>query len=127
MPKESLDRDGEADPSRPSHCPARITFVIFVYPDQDQLPSKRSVGSFSSSSLLHDTCFCLTGSTPSLVAGAHAQSEYKVISALDGGTIIGQVNGLGHCRTFHPFPINKDPQVCDPSKRQVPAIWSASL
>lgn len=49
-----------------------------------------------------------------LAALASAQSNYKVISVSDGGTITGTVKWSGPAPRGLQFPITKDPQICDP-------------
>ena len=43
-----------------------------------------------------------------------AQSDYKVISVTDGGTISGTVKWSGPVPHALDFPITKDPQICAP-------------
>ncbi len=50
-----------------------------------------------------------------LATGVFAQSEYKVITVNDGGTISGTVKWAGPVPHELQFPITKDPQICDPS------------
>lgn len=50
---------------------------------------------------------------------AAAQSGYKVISVPDGGTITGTVEWEGPMPHLPSFPINKDPQICDPDSKKV--------
>ena len=49
---------------------------------------------------------------------AVAQSEYKVINVVDGGTISGTVKWAGPVPRAAEFPITKDPQVCDPESKK---------
>jgi hypothetical protein len=46
------------------------------------------------------------------------QSEYKVISVVDGGTISGTVKWSGPVPRALDFPITKDPQICDPDSKK---------
>ena len=48
---------------------------------------------------------------------AFSQSDYKVITVADGGTISGTVKWSGPVPKEHGFPITKDPQVCDPDSK----------
>lgn len=52
------------------------------------------------------------------VASAVAQSEYKVITVADGGTISGNVKWSGPIPHPLDFPITKDAQVCDPNSKK---------
>jgi hypothetical protein len=52
------------------------------------------------------------------VALAGAQSDYKVISVTNGGTISGSVKWSGPAPHILDFPITKDPQICDPDSRK---------
>ncbi len=47
-----------------------------------------------------------------------AQSDYKVISVSDGGTISGTVRWVGPQPRELDFPISKDPQICDPQGKK---------
>jgi hypothetical protein len=47
-------------------------------------------------------------------AVAFAQSDYKVTTVTDGGTISGSVQWAGPSPHAPTFPITKDPQICDP-------------
>jgi hypothetical protein len=47
-------------------------------------------------------------------AVAFGQSEYKVITVTNGGTISGTVKWSGPAPHALSFPITKDPQICDP-------------
>jgi hypothetical protein len=49
---------------------------------------------------------------------AGAQSNYKVISVSDGGTITGTVKWSGPMPHLSSFPITKDPQICDPDSQK---------
>ena len=62
---------------------------------------------FVSRSLFFTTFFAAT-------AVAFAQSDYKVTTVTDGGTISGTVQWAGLSPHAPTFPITKDPQICDP-------------
>lgn len=47
-------------------------------------------------------------------AVAFAQSDYKVITVTNGGTISGSIKWSGPAPHAPSFPINKDPLTCDP-------------
>ena len=47
-----------------------------------------------------------------------AQSDYKVITVTDGGTISGSVKWSGPVPHAAVFPITKDPQICDPESKK---------
>ncbi|HTM87313.1 MAG TPA: hypothetical protein VL155_03870 [Terriglobales bacterium] len=47
-------------------------------------------------------------------APATAQSDYQVVTLDNGGKIVGTVEWSGPLPHLARFPINKDPQVCDP-------------
>jgi hypothetical protein len=49
---------------------------------------------------------------------ATAQSNYKVITVSDGGTITGSVKWSGPVPHLASFPITKDPQICDPDSQK---------
>jgi hypothetical protein len=49
---------------------------------------------------------------------AFAQSDYKVITVTDGGTITGTVKWSGPVPHNLEFPISKDPQICDPDSKK---------
>ena len=51
-------------------------------------------------------------------AAAFAQSDYKVITVTDGGTISGTVKWSGPVPHNLEFPITKDPQICDPDSKK---------
>jgi hypothetical protein len=51
-------------------------------------------------------------------AVSFAQSGYKVITVIDGGTISGTVKWLGPVPHALTFPITKDPQICDPDSNK---------
>jgi hypothetical protein len=57
--------------------------------------------------------FCLAAATV-----AFAQNDYQVIKVTDGGTISGTVRWAGPLPHNLTYPINKDPQVCDPESRK---------
>jgi hypothetical protein len=46
---------------------------------------------------------------------AGAQSNYKVVTVTNGGTISGTVKWSGPVPRLVNFPITKDPQICDPN------------
>ncbi len=47
-----------------------------------------------------------------------SQSGYEVISVSDGGTITGTVKWSGPAPKLSAFPINKDPEICDPRSQK---------
>jgi len=49
---------------------------------------------------------------------AFSQSNYKVITVADGGTISGTVKWSGPVPRSLEFPITKDPQICDPDSKK---------
>ncbi|HUO17256.1 MAG TPA: carboxypeptidase-like regulatory domain-containing protein [Verrucomicrobiae bacterium] len=51
-------------------------------------------------------------------AVAFGQSDYKVISVTDGGTISGTVKWAGPVPHNLEYPITKDPQICDPEGKK---------
>lgn len=53
-----------------------------------------------------------------VAVAAFAQSDYKVISVTDGGTISGTVKWAGPLPHNLDFPITKDPQICDPESHK---------
>jgi hypothetical protein len=58
-----------------------------------------------------------------------AQTDYKVITVNDGGTISGTVKWAGPMPKIAPVVINKDPEVCDPQaqkKRDLERLLVAS-
>jgi len=62
---------------------------------------------------------CLLLAFPLVVTTfALAQSDYKVISVADGGTISGTVKWSGPAPRELDFPITKDPQICDPEGKK---------
>jgi len=52
------------------------------------------------------------------VASASAQSSYQVIAIHNGGSITGTVKWSGPIPRGLDFPINKDPEICDPESRK---------
>lgn len=52
------------------------------------------------------------------VTVAAAQTDYKVISISDGGTISGTVKWTGTVPRQLDFPVTKDPQICDPDGKK---------
>jgi len=50
--------------------------------------------------------------------GAWAQSQYKVVPVVNGGTIRGTVTWLGPRPHPEEFPVTKDPQICDPESHK---------
>jgi len=55
-----------------------------------------------------------------MAGSAAAQSEYQVISISNPGTIAGVVKWSGPPPHAATFPINKDPEICDPAIAQNP-------
>jgi len=51
-------------------------------------------------------------------AAAFSQSNYKVVSVVDGGTISGTVKWSGPVPHSLSFPITKDAQICDPDSKK---------
>jgi Carboxypeptidase regulatory-like domain len=49
---------------------------------------------------------------------ATAQSSYQVVSVATAGTIAGTVKWSGPLPRIPTFPINKDPEICDPESRK---------
>jgi hypothetical protein len=49
---------------------------------------------------------------------AYAQGQYRVISVSNGGTVSGTVKWSGPLPHLASFPINKDPQICDPDSQK---------
>jgi hypothetical protein len=47
-----------------------------------------------------------------------AQSNYKVVTVSDGGTISGTVKWSGPMPHGLDFPVTKDPQICDPDSKK---------
>src|SRR5260370_13502657 len=63
--------------------------------------------------------FCLAWSVAAI-----AQSDYKVISVTDGGTISGTVKWSGPVPRQLAVPFNKDPQISDPDyKTTTDLVW----
>jgi hypothetical protein len=58
------------------------------------------------------TCFF------ALTAAAFPQSDYKVITVTDGGTISGSVKWSGAVPHLLDFPVTKDVPVCDPESKK---------
>jgi len=50
--------------------------------------------------------------------GAFSQSTYRAVTVTGGGTIAGTVKWSGTVPHALTFPINKDPQICDPDSRK---------
>lgn len=48
---------------------------------------------------------------------AFSQSNYKVVSVMDGGTISGTVKWSGPVPRTLSFPVTKDPTICDPESK----------
>ena len=59
----------------------------------------------------------VTAALLALSATLSAQ-DYEVVSVKDGGTITGTVKWAGPMPRLTPFPINKDPLVCDPNSKK---------
>jgi hypothetical protein len=53
-----------------------------------------------------------------VATAAFTQSDYKVITVTDGGTISGTVKWSGPVPHALDFPITKDPQICDPDSKK---------
>lgn len=51
-----------------------------------------------------------------------AQSDYRVINVVDGGTISGTVKWSGAVPRNLDFPITKDPQICDPESKRTTSL-----
>lgn len=49
---------------------------------------------------------------------AFAQSDYKVMTVVDGGTITGTVKWMGPAPRELMFPVTKDFQICDPDSKK---------
>ena len=58
--------------------------------------------------------FTLLVAAPSVFA----QTDYKVVSVADGGTIAGTVKWSGTVPRTLDFPVTKDPQICDPESKK---------
>jgi hypothetical protein len=65
--------------------------------------------------VLQALCFSLFFAAATM---AFAQSDYKVITVTDGGTISGTVKWSGPVPHNLEFPISKDPQICDPDSKK---------
>jgi len=52
-------------------------------------------------------------------AALFAQSEYKVVTVADGGTISGTVKWSGPVPKAPRFLVSKDPQICDPDSTKI--------
>jgi hypothetical protein len=59
----------------------------------------------------------LTFCVASTCAG-FAQSDYRVVTVNDGGTITGTVKWSGTVPHALDFPVTKDPQICDPDSKK---------
>jgi hypothetical protein len=59
----------------------------------------------------------LTFCVASACAG-FAQSDYRVVTVNDGGTITGTVKWSGTVPHALDFPVTKDPQICDPDSKK---------
>jgi hypothetical protein len=57
-----------------------------------------------------------------LSATLWAQSDYKVINVVNGGTISGTVKWSGPLPHNLDFPITKDPQICDPDSKRTTSL-----
>src|SRR5260370_16326762 len=53
---------------------------------------------------------------------AAAQTNYKVISVTDGGTISGTIKWSGQVPRDLNFPVTKDPQICDPQGKKTVSL-----
>src|SRR5450631_2727834 len=51
-------------------------------------------------------------------AAAFCQSDYRVVTVTDGGTISGTVKWAGAVPRALDFPVTKDPQICDPDSKK---------
>lgn len=49
---------------------------------------------------------------------AWGQNKYQVVPVTNGGTISGTVKWVGPSPHAEEFPVNKDPQICDPESRK---------
>jgi len=52
------------------------------------------------------------------VGAVFGQSDYKVVTVADGGTISGTVKWAGPVPRALGFPVTKDPQICDPDSNK---------
>lgn len=66
--------------------------------------------------------FLLPATLFAFVAVAAAQSEYRVISVADGGSISGTVKWSGPKPHLVDFPVSKDPQICDPDSKKTVSL-----
>ncbi|MGA6985291.1 MAG: carboxypeptidase-like regulatory domain-containing protein [Terriglobales bacterium] len=64
------------------------------------------------------SCFLLLTFFFAATALLSAQTNYQVINVSNGGTISGTVKWSGPVPRIPDFPINKDPQICDPESRK---------
>ncbi len=62
--------------------------------------------------------YCLLTFFFAATAAAFSQSDYKVITVSDGGTISGTVKWSGPVPRALDFPVTKDPQICDPDSKK---------
>src|SRR6202035_1928009 len=53
---------------------------------------------------------------------AAAQTNYRVVSVTDGGTISGTVKWSGPVPRELDFPVTKDPQICDPQGKKTVSL-----
>jgi hypothetical protein len=53
---------------------------------------------------------------------AFAQSDYKVINVVDGGTISGTVKWAGTLPHNLDVPVTKDPEICDPDSHKITSL-----
>jgi hypothetical protein len=65
---------------------------------------------------------CLLFSLFAAAAFAAAQSDYRVISVNDGGTISGTVKWSGPVPHELEFPITKDPQICETDGKKTASL-----
>jgi hypothetical protein len=56
-----------------------------------------------------------------------AQSDYRVVTVTNGGTISGTVKWSGPLPRRLEFPVTKDPQVCDPESRKTVSLERLTL
>jgi hypothetical protein len=66
--------------------------------------------------------FCLLLSLFAVAIVAAAQSDYRVISVTDGGTISGTVKWSGPVPHELEFPITKDPQICETDGKKTTSL-----
>jgi hypothetical protein len=66
--------------------------------------------------------FLLLATLFAAAALAAAQSDYKVISVANGGSISGTVKWSGPIPRSLDFPVSKDPQVCDPDHKKTVSL-----